>query len=450
MKKRILPLLLVLMLILGGCSSGKIIESVDSLMVPPSFYEEYEELVTAFRSAVGDKTSFCPPVGGDYRSAIVFNDMDGDGTDEAIVFYTLTDSPTVARMHYLDVVGGKWISLEDFSGYGTGIESVSFTDMSNNGLNELFVTWNPFSASANKVLSVYKSTGQELNEITNLTYNALQTLDIDGDGQTEIFYISQTSTAGVTQRSAKVLKLSNDSIIVAGEAKLDSNVSGYASIKAEKVSGDMPMRIYADALKGENQMITEVVYWDSDISDLVAPLLDTETMTNTQTLRSELIPSMDINNDGTIDIPVEQINSGSESALISDISQVQMVTWINLTADGTEPVLYSYINMNQHYMMQIDADSAQSIKVKKIESQNCWVFSEKDETGAENELYSIISVPAENKNDEKYSSYTLLLSDEQRNVYGYIGAYGKEQGINESKLVDSIAEFKVQNERVVM
>lgn len=143
MKKRTVPLLLALLLMLGGCSSGKIIESVDSLMVPPSFYEEYDELVAAFRSAVGDNTSFCPPVSGEYRSAIVFNDMDCDGTDEALVFYTSADSPAVARMHYLDFVAGKWVSAEDFSGYGTGIDSISFTDMSSNGLNELLVTWNP-------------------------------------------------------------------------------------------------------------------------------------------------------------------------------------------------------------------------------------------------------------------------------------------------------------------
>ncbi len=448
-KKRVAILLLAATVVglFSGCDTN-IIESVDSLMVPPSFHEGYEELVEAFRGAVGNETVFCPPASGDYRSAIVFGDIDGDGSDEALAFYMRQESQSNVRMNYLDVIDGDWASVADFDGYGTGVESISFVDMNNSGMNELLVTWSIYSGSPNKVLSVYKnisdSLSSSLRELSNINFSVMQAVDIDSDKETEIVYIGQSSAGGVTTRIARSLKLKDDSIIVTGETKLDSNVSRYVSIKAEKVSCDMPMRIYADALKGESQMITEVLYWNTEDSDLVAPLLDPDTLTNTITLRNEPIPSRDINNDGSIDIPTqtddEALYAKSE---VNEITHEDVTVWINLTDDGVKNVLYTYINLEQSYMVTLDDARADSTLVRDAKAQNCWVFYEKDEFGNDSELFSLICVPVENNDKDKYALYTVLLRNENRIVYGYIGKDGREKGIDEALLLETVTEFKV-------
>lgn len=433
--------------VLSGCNAN-IIEPVDSLMVPPSFYEGYEELVEAFRGAVGNETVFCPPASGDYRSAIVFGDIDGDKSDEALAFYMQEESQGTVRMHFLDVINGKWASVADFAGYGTGVESIEFVDMNNSGVSELLVTWSLYSGSANKVLSLYKNTAPSgtavLRELSNFNFSVMQTVDIDSDGKKEIVYIGQNTVAGITTRSARALKLKDDSIIVTGEAKLDSNVSRYVSIKTEKVSGDMPMRIYADALKGESQMITEVLYWSEEFSDLIDPFLDPETLANTVTQRNEPIPSRDINNDGTIDIPTQSsLISLSRSNEVGDITREEMTQWINLTENGVETVFYSYVNLEENYMVEISEETSGSTLVRNAKSQNCWVFFEKDAQNNDSELFSLISVPVENAGDEKYSLYTVLMENDKRVLFGYIGQKGREKGIDEVLLSERVSEFVV-------
>ena len=54
------------------------------------------------------------PKSGDHRSAFVFHDIDGDGEEEAIVFYEPSIDNT-ARIVLLDRQDGVWRSLCDLS-----------------------------------------------------------------------------------------------------------------------------------------------------------------------------------------------------------------------------------------------------------------------------------------------------------------------------------------------
>ena len=69
---------------LTGCSFGA---SIDTLMSPPKLSMEQEQIYSALTAAVGNNISLKYPKSGKYLSAFIIEDIDGDGGNEALVFY---------------------------------------------------------------------------------------------------------------------------------------------------------------------------------------------------------------------------------------------------------------------------------------------------------------------------------------------------------------------------
>ena len=101
-----------------SCSSLSFIRPVSTLLNPPLYYPEYEELVEAFEQDVKSDNQFCIPHEGEYNSAIVIENIDSDSEEEALIFYK-NRTDTVAKMHYFDFDNGEWKTSGDFNGYET-------------------------------------------------------------------------------------------------------------------------------------------------------------------------------------------------------------------------------------------------------------------------------------------------------------------------------------------
>jgi hypothetical protein len=93
-KRRLIALAAALCLLFSGCSP--ITLSVEDLMRPPQLSENQRQVHDALMAALGTSDSNISlryPRSGNNRSAFTFFDLDGDGQDEAMVFYTLADAP---------------------------------------------------------------------------------------------------------------------------------------------------------------------------------------------------------------------------------------------------------------------------------------------------------------------------------------------------------------------
>lgn len=430
----VISMILIVAFLFSSCSSNSLILPADSLLSPPLFYEEYEELVDSFNKTVESETILCSPRKGDYRSAIVVEDIDSDGVDEAIIFYKNSKDSSVARMNHFDYIDDRWISFGDFNGYGSEVENVVVCDMDKDGKSEVLVLWNTAGASAGNILSVYRadSVNQKFDEICNESCLLSDVIDIDGNGRKDIFLISQNNLQGVNQKVAKAMRLSGGSIALFGETKLDANISSYTSVKTEKISDDSPMRIYVDALKGDQQMITEVIYWDKSKSELCAPLLDSETLTNSLTLRFDPIECRDINNDGIIDIPFQNVPFGKgDSAITIDTENIFITEWKSLSDNGFESVLKTIVNYQDGYMINLDESEINTSGIRNYRSQNCWiVYSTSLNSDSVNELYSVIKVPVSKWNTDKFNAYVPVIEYEDSVVCVFITSEGKKIGID--------------------
>ncbi|MBQ2694680.1 MAG: hypothetical protein IJF57_03920 [Clostridia bacterium] len=447
--KRIFSAVSVLMaaacFVFSSCSTDVLIRPVDSLLSPPLYYEEYEDLLEAFNKNVGGDFSFCHPQRGDYRSAIIVEDIDSDSQKEAFIFYKNSADTTNARMHCFDYTDGRWIPDGDFNGYGNGIDSIKLTDMDSDGVSELMVLWSFSGVSSGSIMSLYRAQPiiGEYREISNEACSVCEFVDVNGNGEKEVFFITQSNVSGVSQRSAKVMKLSGDSVALMGEARLDPNISSYTAVKTEKAASDEPMKIYVDALKGEQQMITELVYWDGEKSELCAPFLDAETMSNTVTLRYEPIGCSDMNNDGIIDIPVQsRIFGKGDNALTIDTENIYLTEWKNYRGAGLETAAYTLINYSDGYMVALDESEINTTGIRNYRSQNCWVVYKTNAAGeSTGEIYSVLKIFSDRWDEARFSAYIPIVEKEDSVVCVYVTQNGKDRGIDEDFVKSRITKI---------
>ena len=413
-------------------------------MKPPAFAGTDEELLNAFTLAAGESTVYCTPLNGDYKSAVIVEDVDGDRIDEALIFYKLKSGQGTVRLNLLEKIDGEWKSVSDFSGSGTSVDSVSFTDLDGDGVKEISAGWR-VGSSTQKALSVYRrnSDGHSYQEIMNESYSVMSYGDADSDGAVEILLVSQVTAATGTQNFANLYKFSGGKMNLVGSAKLDGNVSSYVSVKNEKTDEKSPLRFYIDALKGEMLMITELIYWNAETSELVDPFVDNVTLTNVSTLRYEPIPSMDINNDGVIEIPVQTaISDVPQSSDILVSSSFYLTQWKKLDSDGTglTAVQNSLISTNCGFIFYLDDDSLDRININ-AQNDRCWIFRSAEEDGTFTDLFSLLIIDTESWNDEMAGSYTVLMQKDEYYVCAYISAAGAEYGITGEKLSERFAQF---------
>ena len=123
-KKMILAAVIAAALFLCSCSFGA---SIDTLLVPPSLGMEQEQIYNALQNAVGKDIKLQYPKTGDYLSAFILSDLDGDNENEALVFYTkmgLSAAENGLRINVLDQDNDTWRSVCDIPAEGAEIERV--------------------------------------------------------------------------------------------------------------------------------------------------------------------------------------------------------------------------------------------------------------------------------------------------------------------------------------
>lgn len=432
----------VLMLVsLSACSDFKLFRAADSLLSPPLFYDEYEGLVELFRSQTGTGVSFCAPYDGEYRSAIIVEDFDGDKDDEAMIFYRDASGDPVAKARCYESADGEWTQAGDFTGHGNQVESVTVRDMNGDGISEIIVSWSVSGVSVGKSLSVYHTPGNnvQFKEISNESCSVSLIGDVDGDSNDDIFLITQNSNSAIPQRSARLISFSGSSAVLKGEVRVDANISNYVAVNTEK-SEKGNFRIYVDALKGERQMITELIFWDSAKGRLVAPLFDEETMSTMLTHRNDPILSADINGDGILDVPsqVEIFSSGANEMTI-DPNHLYITSWLNFFDDGNETVINALVNYENGYMLTLDSRERFELSVVEETEENRWVIKEKNiETAEETELYSIARVPAEQSDGTLPEGYVAVIEKDEYSIIVSITAQGAERGVTADTLKNKI------------
>lgn len=465
MKRRLIASVIMLCLLAAaftGCSGAKM-KSPMGLMRPPLSAGVDSELKSAFLAAATGKgkaasssdISLISPLSGDYRSAFVLHDIDNDGVDEALVFYKLENEPSKEHMNVLDNVNGKWVSVGDFSGTGIGVNFVRFVQMTETGYPAILVSQSLYENDSSKILSVYVCTGTEekltIKDVCTEVYSIMENIDVDSDGQLDIFLIQQDLTNNNSPRStAKVFKMNaSGTLDEFGTARLDGGISKYCSIQTDKVSASSPLRIYVDAIKGDAQAITEVLYWSTSSKSLVTPMFSLDTQSNMFTARSELLASQDYDGDGIIEIPSQRPLMGSRKyeSPKNLYAQMNVTSWIEVHSSKDFQFTETLVNAADSYILDFKPleNIMGEFTVYSYINTRTWVFKEysaRYETAGE-DLFAIICTTKDsaNKNGVNPENY-LIENDDGTVIYFEAREKGAKAGITVKSIKPCIKVFK--------
>ena len=427
------------------------LKSPSEIIVPPGYYGATAEVQAAFTASLApndrQNVSLKYPVSGNHRTAFVVKNLDKDEEKEVIVFYSLSTEETVVRMNILDKIDGEWISVYDEPGYGSEIVSVDFDDLNEDGETEVLCNWSLYDSQSSMVLSIYSVKSMQnkpiqMNVLVTQTNYCSNVIDIDNDGKDEILLICNDSksepAASMQKTSAFVLKmLDDDKIVPLGKPiPLDSAVSFYGRMRTQKDAGSNIA--FIDAFKGDNIMITEALFWDADKQSLAAPLFDNETLSNNLTTRSPAVPSIDYDEDGIVDIPVNGVFTAidEENNKSTDESKIELTHWKNLINGSLVTKSYAFVNANEEYWFKVPDSLAKNLLAYKTDTGVMTVYTTTDGKTKGEPLFSLVSKKKTQLTEK--DTYTFKKENDEYVVYGTLTSAGKALGFSDDKMAENI------------
>ncbi len=341
MRLRILFILLATVVLLTGCSNFGM--NAEDLMRPPKLSAEQQNIYSALSAAIGEEILLKYPQEGEFRSAFIMNDIDYDGEEEALVFYTTAAGGNV-RLNILDRRGDKWYSMYDGVGLGPEVTSISFPYITRNDRNNIVVSFDLLSRKQKK-LCVYSFKDSKLIEEFSADYTDCIIQDFDGDNRAELFLLYKVYDLQIAKASLVDTLFNIGPLTVMNEIDLSPEVSEYVKLSVEHrveegKEGAAVKEYYNICIDGRSSggsYYTEVV---GISNNTLTNRLDQFAMK--ATLRSTALMTQDRNHDGIMDIPAGiAIQNWS---IASEESPVKLIQWYNYIDDALLPTTHTLIH----------------------------------------------------------------------------------------------------------
>lgn len=340
---------------LSGCNG--LTMDTEQMIRPPQLTGEMKEIDQALSGGVKGAYKLLYPSAGDRRSAIITEDVDGDGILEAFAFFTKeaerTANVSIALVRQIE---GEWQLQAQQSVEAGGVECVEFCDLDGSGWKSILVGLEVFGGT-DKLLAVYNTTDGKLSQRMKQQYNNFLCCNLDEDDKNEIFIESISPTDGLHR--AALFSLTEEGITELSTCLLDKTVKTVGTVTLSELSSGQPA-IYMDEAKGTGA-ITEVVYLSKGM--LTNPLLDAEIGENIRTLHAATLTSTDINMDGTLEIPVSiplPVLPGTE-----EWESLSITGWFSFNGERLDVKQRTFVNASEKYMITFPEKWTDKILLKR-------------------------------------------------------------------------------------
>lgn len=343
---------------LCGCSFG-FGSSIDNLMAPPKLSVEQEQIYSALTDAAGSSIRLKYPKSGNYLSAFIVEDIDGDGGTEAVVFYeknSLAVGENTLRINILDQFDGKWRSVCDTPAEGSEIERVMISKLGSNDRINLIIGSSLINRS-DKTATIYSYSGETIEKNFSSAYSFIDITDLDRDEENEFLLLSGASAG--SPAIAEAYKLDEEGTYFHYSLELNSSFTEFDSLAYGKTR-DGITGLYIDAVSGTGMIQTDIIYMDENGLNKVFASEDESFLT----LRPSGFRSYDIDGDGILEIPVQTISPGYEET--PEGEQMKTTNWMYVNGEnGLELKYSSYYSVNDGYCFVYPAKWQGCVTVKR-------------------------------------------------------------------------------------
>ncbi len=321
MRRAILTAVLLLVLLFSGCSSP-LGGGVEELLEAPKLSQNQTLVVEALNRHIGGSAKLQYPRRGEFLSPFVFRDLNGDGTEEAVVFYSdkTGTSNQYVRVALLEQTDGKWDVCWDEEGLGVGVDSVQFGTMYASGTDALIVGYTNTGPS-DKFLAVYnyEAEQQGMIRVDKRQYCGYALADFTGNGTDDLVVLSSAAESGPMQ--VTMLTVEGGELRIVTSVALDSLLQTSSQIWVSSSTGGYSLVI--DGFTSGGTLASEQLYFDEDSGRLIScgKRLGIEIPTLTTRVGTTL-SSRDVDGDGAVEIPVVLGN-------VSVFSTEQRMQWVS-------------------------------------------------------------------------------------------------------------------------
>lgn len=429
MKRRLISVLVAALLCFLLCGCDIFTSDTAELLSPPELSGDISPIANAIAKSAGGEYTLKYPSDGDFRSAVVQNDIDGDGRLEAFAFYSMkekVDGADTVNM-YISVIGskeGEWVCTDKQKVVAGGVERIDFCDLDGDGVSEILVGWEIYGASEMQ-LAVYSFKDSKLIQRTMQKYSRFVCCDLNEDGLNEILIIKFSAAEQIN--TAGVYKLTEGGVTELYSCALDKTVQSVGEPVVSHLSSGKPA-VYIDEIKGVGA-VTEVLFIEKN--QLVNPLMNSESHETLATLRPAGISVEDINDDGIMEIPVQENVPSITNSELNE--KLYFTNWCSYNGESLTNQMTAMINSNDGYYYILSQKWAGQVAVlKDTEERLREIYLYNNETSTVIEM--LVSFMTVSRNDWEGGKYEGLgyekITQNETSVYlCKIGDTAAAQGI---------------------
>ncbi len=399
-----------MMAALTSCTFGS---SIDNLMTPPTLSSEHEQIYKALTNAAGTAISLKYPKSGKYLSAFIVEDIDGDGGNEAIVFYektSLAAPENTLRINILDQSSGKWRSVCDTPAEGAEIEKVLISKLGDNNRINLIIGSSLINRSEKNVaIYSYDSQNGTIEKTFSEACSFIDVTDLDGDDKTEFLLLAGSATG--SPAVAKSYKLDSEGKYHLYSCELSGSFTEFDSLSYGQ-SGSDRKALYIDAVSGAGTIQTDIIYMDSTgLNKIFSDPKD-----SLATIRPAGCSSFDIDGDGILEIPVQTISPGYEELPVSE--QMNIIQWDFINRDNRLEQKYSsYYSVGDGYIFVFPEKWEKNVTIRRDAVNDEIVFCAYSDRQIGRELLRIYCAEDSASREDRISNGYMLMGTKGDSAY---------------------------------
>ena len=395
----------------GGCNFMEL--SLEDALRPPKTMGDEAEIEQLISDSAKGGYTLKYPKNGNYRSAIIMRDLDGDKADEAIAFFHGKDETAKIHMLVMNESDGKWQIAGDYVTETTDVDCVDFSNITESPELEILAGYTTYTPNVNFLSCYTYSNGTTSTIQAGQSYSAFYCGSLDNSGKDGVM----TLNLFTADNEAKATLLEYDKekrmLFAKASVSMDPNVVKFRHVVFGELE-DNVKGIVVDGAYASDELVTQAIYFNNDLAVLRNPLYR-ERYKN-PTLRTVSVYSEDVDNDRIVDIPtVEKLPSAGVDSAVKITDKVTRNTFSPAGETLNRKNDYA-INFDYGFLVKIPATWQSGTYTAAVENTSMKFYAWQDKKLG-SELFEIRSFDAAAWDQGKDNDgYTVIYRD---NRYAY-------------------------------
>lgn len=244
---------IMVVILLSGCSFEL---EPQNLIESPRIEKEQLDIKRAATRFMPKSGRYAIPVEAKGANSINLVDLDGDGTEEIVVFYESMEEYFKTGAYVLKKSEGGWNKIDQIEGDGLYLLSAQFKDLVGNSQKEIVFCWY-LGEEEYKNLEIYSMDDSGFYKAGQIKCSDYEIGDLDDDGKDEIISVKLDSKKG--EHLAEYYSYEGDKLYKVNEVSINSLSKRIRKISLGNVN-DKLKGVVIDFDAGIRSAYTNILY----------------------------------------------------------------------------------------------------------------------------------------------------------------------------------------------